>query len=73
VKWHLENFAPMILSALRCDRLDGIDVSAAPDGVEVWSYRGCSRTETLSVAPPSDQRWPMDDANADRLFATMAR
>lgn len=73
VKWHLDNFAPLVLSALKCARLDGIDVAAAPDGTEVWSYRGCGRTETLNVAPPSDQRWPMDDAIADRLFATMVR
>jgi len=73
VKWHLDNFTPMVLSALQCARLDGIDVAAAPDGVEVWSYRGCGRTETLNVAPPPDQGWPMDNASADRLFATMVR
>jgi len=34
---------------------------------------GCGRTETLNVAPPSDQGWPMDGAVADRLFATTVR
>lgn len=70
VAWHLENFAPMVLAALKCARLDGIDVAAAPNGEEIWSYRGCGRVESVHVAP-SGESWPMDGASADRLFAAM--
>ncbi|QSX74549.1 hypothetical protein HIV01_015405 [Lysobacter arenosi] len=70
VQWHLDNFAPMVLAALKCSRLDAIDVAPTPNGEETWTYRGCGRTELVRVAP-AGEAWPMDGATADRLFAAM--
>jgi len=70
VKWHQANFAPMVLAALKCARLDGVDAAPAPDGAETWSYRGCGRVETMRVAPDG-RLWSMDPASANRLFAAM--
>lgn len=70
VKWHLDNFAPMVLSSLKCARLDAIDVAQAANGAETWTYRGCGRIETVPMVQDGGVL-SMDNPTADRLFATM--
>lgn len=69
---YMLHFAPMALARLQCARLDGIDVTAQPDGSEIWQYRACGRTESVRMAPLG-QSWSMSDADRNRLFDALTR
>lgn len=72
VQHYMLHFAPMALARLQCARLEGIDVTAQPDGSETWQYRACGRTESVRMAPLG-QSWSMSDADRNRLFDALTR
>lgn len=72
VQHYMLHFAPMALARLQCARLEGIDVTAQPDGSETWQYRACGRTESVRMAPLG-QSWSMNDADRNRLFDALTR
>ncbi|WP_439448412.1 hypothetical protein [Stenotrophomonas sp. ATs4] len=72
VQHYMLHFAPMALAQLQCARLEGIGVTAQPDGSEIWQYRACGRTESVRMTPLG-QSWSMTDADRNRLFDALTR
>ena len=72
VQHYMLHFAPMALALLQCARLQGIDVTAQPDGSEIWHYRACGRSDSVRMAQLG-QSWSMSDADRNRLFDALTR